>query len=142
MKTVKPYMTSPGPSSRCPCLRPSSFFCFRFLKTFFSETLLASDEAESAEKEKHDGQAAYEPEGQWTTTGGNDNGWHAGLGQIYKYPGDPKRFGFGIRELSSRSLIVRFGTDLENDTRPSFGDSTGKVRSLGITSYLSITLNT
>jgi hypothetical protein len=62
-----------------------------FLQTFFSEALLKQDAQAAEDKEKADGAAMPEPEGDWTVTGGVDHGWHGGLGQVYKYPGDAKR---------------------------------------------------
>ena len=70
-------------------------------KTFYSEYLIKQSlgvttstsngkQVELAEFREKDKDFTSLDEG-WTTISGIDNGWHGGLGQIYKYPGDPKR---------------------------------------------------
>ena len=67
-------------------------------RTFYSEVLVNEEgekktEAQPAvsliDMEEKDPKAAEQSE--WTTVSGVEGGWHAGLGQIYKYPGDPKK---------------------------------------------------
>lgn len=67
-------------------------------RTFYSEVLVNEEGEKKAEPqpavslidmEEKDPKAAEQSE--WTTVSGLQGGWHAGLGQIYKYPGDPKK---------------------------------------------------
>lgn len=73
-----------------------TFILSSFIKTFYSEALLAVDTSE----DKMEGQPS-EAEGEWTTSGGIEGAWHTGLGQIYKYPGDPKRSAHLLRCMLS-----------------------------------------
>ena len=82
------------------------------VKTFFSETMLAAESSapKSEEKappapslidfdEKTDSAEPVEKE-DWNIRSGVGVGWHGGLGQVYKYPGDPKK----LRERSKMKL--------------------------------------
>lgn len=77
-----------------------------FVSTFYSEHLLSSNNEE---------------EGKFTTSEGSANGHHAGLGAVYKYPGDPRK----LREKSKVKLWKEYLTRMilslaffsESDTR-------------------------
>ena len=65
-------------------------------RTFYSEVLVDEDGEKKAEPavslidvEDKDPKASDQAE--WNTVSGLEKGWHAGLGQIYKYPGDSKK---------------------------------------------------
>jgi hypothetical protein len=69
-------------------------------KTFYSEHLVTlhelypstdSSSKGMVEMDSFKEKAVTEDEASWTTSEGTDHGYHGGLGQIHKYPGDPKK---------------------------------------------------
>lgn len=66
-----------------------------FVSTFYSEHLLSS---------------ATEEDGKFSTGEGIGNGYHAGLGAVYKYPGDPRK----LREKSKVKLWKEYLTRMRS----------------------------
>ncbi|KAJ8296851.1 putative GTPase-activating protein [Rhodotorula toruloides] len=103
-----------------------------FANTFFSEWFLSPDR-EDEERRKKDEESkvaeliSFDEKGKgkeddepWTTESGIDGRFHAGLGMIFKYPGDPRK----LREKSKmklwRQYLQDYGRNLTLIRYPSF----------------------
>ncbi|GAA5937064.1 hypothetical protein JCM1841_002790 [Sporobolomyces salmonicolor] len=106
-----------------------------FSHTFFSEWFLSPEREEDERKkteqdakvgelisfdEKGKGKEEIEEVREWTTEWGTEEGFHAGLGMIFKYPGDPRK----LREKSKMKLwkdyLKHYGRNLTLVRYPSF----------------------
>ncbi|BGP28952.1 hypothetical protein JCM10296v2_000688 [Rhodotorula toruloides] len=103
-----------------------------FANTFFSEWFLSPDrEDEERRKKDEENKVAelisFDEKGKgkeddepWTTESGIDGRFHAGLGMIFKYPGDPRK----LREKSKmklwRQYLQDYGRNLTLIRYPSF----------------------
>ena len=69
-----------------------------FVKTCFSETLLAGTDVENektaVEGTQRDGEIDGSNEKSGTGASSEDRPFHGGLGLTYKFPGDPKKYAY------------------------------------------------